>query len=112
VDLITEKKNFSHGNQLFEFFPRSYPLLEKNKKLLNNLGYLFIFLQKWIATREKFEKLISVGAFFFFSISRRLDPRSRMSRKQNKTKNLMADLHAKVSGLSFASSSHNLKKTF
>ena len=82
VDLNSEKKKCSHGYQLFEFFPCSYQLLKKNKKLLQDLGYLFVFLQKWIATREKFEKLITVGQFCFFSISRRIDPRPRMSRKQ------------------------------
>ena len=82
VDLNSEKKKCSHGYQLFEFFPCSYQLLKKNKKLLQDLGYLFVFLQKWIATREKFEKLISAGEFFFFSVSRRLGPRTMMSRKQ------------------------------
>ena len=79
-----KRKKCSHGNQLFEFFPCSYALLQKNKKLPKNLGYIFVFLQKWIARREKFEKLISVGAFFSFSVSRRIDPRSRMSRKQKR----------------------------
>ena len=82
ADLFSGKKKFWHGNQLFEFFPCSYALLQKKKKLLQDLGYIFVFLQKWIATREKFEKLITVGHFHFFSVSRRIDPHSRMSRKQ------------------------------
>ena len=101
VDLITEKKICSHRNQLFEFFPCSYALLQKNKKLPENLGYIFVFLQKWIVSREKFEKWISVEAFFFLD-----------EQKTKKKQNVMADSHAKVSGLIFASSSHNLKKTF
>ena len=82
VDLFSGKKKFWHGNQFLELFLFSYALLQKKKKLLLNLGYIFVFLQKWIATREKFEKLITVGQFCFFSISRRIDPRPRMSRKQ------------------------------
>ena len=82
TDLFSGKKKFSRSNELFELFPRSYALLQKNKKVRENLGYIIVFLQKWIATKEKFKKLISVGAFFFFSVSRRIDPRSRMSRKQ------------------------------
>ena len=85
ADLFSGKKKFWHGNQLLEFFPCSYALMQKRKKLLPNLGYIFVFLQKWIATREKFEKLITVGQFCFFSISRRIDPRPRMSRKQKST---------------------------
>ena len=84
--LFSGKKKFWHGNQLLELFPCSYALLQKNKKLLQDLGYLFVFLQKWIATREKFEKLITVGHFYFFSVSRRIDPRPRMSRKQKSRK--------------------------
>ena len=85
ADLFSGKKKFWHGNQLLEFFPCSYALMQKRKKLLPNLGYIFVFLQKWIATREKFKKLITVGQFCFFSISRRIDPRPRMSRKQKST---------------------------
>ena len=88
TDLFSGKKKFWHSNELFELFPCSYALLQKNKKVRENLGYIIVFLQKWIATREKFEKLISVGAFFFFSVSRRIDPRSRMSRKQKRCKML------------------------
>ena len=88
TDLFSGKKKFSRGNELFELFPRSYALLQKNKKVRENLGYIIVFLQKWIATKEKFKKLISVGAFFFFSVSRRIDPRSRMSRKQKRCKML------------------------
>ena len=82
------KKKFWHGNQLFELFLCSYALLQKNKKLRENLGYIIVFLQKWIAAKKKFKKLISVGAFFFFSVSRRIDPRSRMSRKQKRSEML------------------------
>ena len=88
VDLFSGKKKFWHGNQLLELFSCSYALLQKNKKLLLNLGYIFVFLQKWITTREKFKKLITVGHFYFFSDSRRIDPRSRMSRKQKISKML------------------------
>jgi hypothetical protein len=86
TDLFSGKKKFWHGNELFELFPRSYALLQKNKKLRENLGYIFVFLQKSIAAREKFKNLISVGAFFFFSVSRRIDPHSRMSRKEKRSK--------------------------
>ena len=85
ADLFSGKKKIWHGNQLLELFPCSYALLQKNKKLLQDLGYLFVFLQKWIATREKFEKLITVGHFFFFSVSRRLGPHTTMSRKQKRS---------------------------
>ena len=85
ADLFSGKKKFWHGNQLLEFFPCSYALMQKRKKLLPNLGYIFVFLQKWIATREKFEKLITVGHFFFFSVSWRLGPRTTMSRKQKRS---------------------------
>ena len=85
ADLFSGKKKFWHGNQLFELFPCSYGLLQKEKKLLQDLGYIFVFLQKWIATREKFKKLITLGHFSFFSISRKLGPRTRMSRKQKRS---------------------------
>ena len=88
ADLFSRKKKFWHGNQLLEFFPCSYALMQKKKKLLPNLGYIFVFLYKYIATREKFKKLITVGHFHFFSDSRRIDPRSRMSRKQKRSKML------------------------
>jgi hypothetical protein len=86
TDLFSGKKKFWHGNQLFELFLCSYALLQKNKKLHKNLGYIIVFLQKWIATKEKFKKLISVGAFFVFSVSRRIDPRSRTIRKEKRSK--------------------------
>ena len=85
TDLFSGKKKFWHGNQLFELFPCSYGLLQKEKKLLQDLGYIFVFLQNRIATREKFKKLITVGHFYFFSVSRRIDPRSNMSRKQKRS---------------------------
>ena len=82
---ILREKKFWHGNQLFKLFPCRYGLLQKEKKLLQDLGYIFVFLQKWIATRKKFKKLITVGHFYFFSVSRRIDPRSNMSRKQKRS---------------------------
>ena len=88
ADLFSRKKKIWHGYQLLELFPCSYALIQKNKKLVQDLGYIFVFLQKWISTREKFEKLITVGLFSFFSVSRRIDPRSRMSRKQKRSKML------------------------
>jgi hypothetical protein len=76
--------------------------------LHKNLGYFIVFLQKWIATKEKFEKLISVGAFFF--------PENRSALKDEQKRKqkgiVMADSHAKDFPSTFASSSHNLKKTF
>ena len=88
ADLFSGEKKFWHGYQLLELFPCSYALIQKNKKLVQDLGYIFVFLQKWISTREKFKKLITVGLFSFFSVSRRIDPRSRMSRKQKRSKML------------------------
>ena len=56
--LFTLGEKILHGNQCFKFFPCSYALLQKNKKMCENLGYLFAFLQRWIAIKEKFKKLI------------------------------------------------------
>ena len=110
-----EKKNgkkCSHGYQLFEFFPCSYALLQKNKKLLQDLGYLFVFLQKWITTREKFKKLITVGHFYFFPDSRRIDPCSRMSKKQKRSKMLWPTCTQRIFHLLLPLALTILKKRF
>ena len=112
ADLFSGKKKFWHGNQLLELFPCSYALLEKNKKLLPDLGYIFVFLQKWITTREKFEKLITVGHFYFFSDSRRIDPRSRMSRKQKISKMLWPTCTQRIFHLLLPLALTILKKRF
>ena len=109
---ILREKKIWHGNQVLELFPCSYALLQKNKKLLQDLGYLFVFLQKWITTREKFEKLITVGHFYFFSDSRRIDPRSRMSRKQKMSKMLWPTCTQRIFHLLLPLALRILKKRF
>ena len=112
ADLFSGKKKFWHGYQLLELFPCSYALIQKNKKLVQDLGYIFVFLQKWISTREKFEKLITVGLFSFFSVSRRIDPRSRMSRKQKRSKMLWPTCTQRIFHLLLPLALTILKKCF
>jgi hypothetical protein len=50
-----------HGYGLFELFLQCLKLRQKNKKLPENLGYLFVFLSKPETLQEKFKKSISVA---------------------------------------------------
>jgi hypothetical protein len=62
--------------------------------------------------KGKIQKMDFRGSIFLFLSFSENRSALKDEQKTKKMQNVMADLHAKVSGLIFASNSHNLKKTF
>ena len=96
----------------FWIFPLQLSTSEEKQKVAPGSWLSFCFSAEVDSYKRKIRKVDIRGrVFLFFRFS---EIRSTHNDEQ-KTKNkqfLMANLHAKVSGLSFASSSDNLKKTF
>jgi hypothetical protein len=96
---ITEKIWGSNSHWAGEAILWSSPFFRRFYKL---------FKSKNQSDFEQHKKLISVGAFFFSVIRSTHKDEQKTKKKQN----VMPDSHAKVLGLSFASNSYNVQKTF
>ena len=72
-----------HGDGLFELFLQCLKHRQKNKKFLENLGYIFVFLSKPETLQEKFKKSISVAQVTPKKFPAKEDTSQRPSENEN-----------------------------
>ena len=112
ADLFSGKKNSGTGINFWNYSLVAMHFYRKTKSCSRILAIFLFFLQKWIASREKFKKLNTMGHFSFFSVSRRIDPRSGISRKQKRSKTLRPTCTQRVHHLFLPLALTILKKLF
>ena len=115
MDLIAEKlkkRKTLPRKSTFRIFPLQLSTSAEKQKDSQDPGATFSFsaeVNSYMGKIQKVDIRASIFFHFFFSVIRSTLKDEQETKKEQF---LMADSHAKVSGLSFASSSDNLKKTF
>ena len=115
VDLITEKKKWKKmlpRISTFWIFPLQLCTFTEKQKVAPGSWLHFCFSAEVDSYKGKIRKVDYRGTLFLFFSFSAIRSTHNNEQKTKKKQFLKADLHAKVSGLSFASSSDNLKKMF